>query len=58
MAGPLPNFHVANTSPLILLSYYFLKSLFPLCYLRPSQGKGPFGHSSQALTWLNTLSLA
>ena len=40
MAGPLPNFHVANTSPLILLSYYLLKSIFHLCYSRRNAGTG------------------
>ena len=40
MAGPLPNFHVANTSPPILLSYYLLKSIFHLCYSRPNEGAG------------------
>ena len=39
MSEPLPNIHVANASPLILLSYYLLKSIFHLCYLRP-KGRG------------------
>ena len=34
MAGPLPNFHIANASPPILLSYYLLKSIIHLCYPR------------------------
>ena len=38
MAGPLPNFHVANTSPPILLNYYLLKSIFHHCCPRPSWG--------------------
>lgn len=35
MAGPLSNLHIANTSPLIVLNYYLLKSKFHLCYPRP-----------------------
>ena len=41
MAGPLLNLHMANASPLILLSYYLLKSMFHLCYPRPNGGQGP-----------------
>jgi hypothetical protein len=33
IAGPLPNFHIGNASPLILLCYYLLKFIFHLCYL-------------------------
>ena len=40
MFGPLPDFHVANASPLILLNYYLLKSIFHLCYPRPIGGGG------------------
>ena len=42
MTGPLPNFHVANASPPIFLSYYLLKSIFHLCYPRPN-GEWPQG---------------
>jgi len=38
MVGPLPNFHVANASPPVLLSYYLLKFIFHVCYPRPSGG--------------------
>ena len=48
VAGPLSNLHAANTSPLILLSYYLLKSIFHLCYSRPSGAGEPLGH----LPWL------
>lgn len=45
MAGPLPNFHVANLSPLIFLSNYLLKSIFYPCCPRPSVwGWGCWGH--------------
>lgn len=54
MAGPLPNFHVANAFPPILLNYYLLKSIFHLYYPRPSQG-APWGCSSPAITWLCAL---
>ena len=50
MAGPLLNFYLGNTSPLILLSYYLLDSLFLLCYPRPSVGPlGPFFSDSYML---------
>ena len=50
MARPLPNPHVTNSSPLILLSYYLLDSLFLLCYPRPSVGPlGPFFSDSYML---------
>ena len=35
MAGPLPNFHIAPTSPPTPLNHCLLKSTFHLCYLRP-----------------------
>lgn len=38
-AGPLPNFHFANTSPPKFLTYYFLKSIFYPCYTRPNVGR-------------------
>ena len=31
MAGPFPNFHVACTSPPILLGCYLIKSIFHFC---------------------------
>lgn len=34
--GCAENFHIANTSPMILLSYYLLKSIFHLCNLGPN----------------------
>ena len=41
-AGPLPHFPEANTlSPLIFLSYYFLKFISHLCYPRSSRGVAP-----------------
>lgn len=47
MAGQLLNFHVANTSSLILLSYYLLKSMVHLCCSRPNVGQDP----GAALPW-------
>jgi hypothetical protein len=38
IAWSLANFHIVNTSPTILLSYYLLKFIFHLCYPRPSGG--------------------
>lgn len=35
MPGPLPNIHMANTSPPTFLSYYFLKSIFHSFALDP-----------------------
>jgi len=56
MVGLHPSFHMANTSPPILLSYYLLKSIFHLCYPRPNVcgdgGGGSWSHSSLALMWL------
>ena len=38
--GLLPNFHIANTSPLILPNYCLLKSISCLCNPRPNWGRG------------------
>ena len=47
MAGPLQDLHVANTSPLIFLSYYLLKSIFHFCCPRSNgDGGAPWGRSS------------
>lgn len=40
MARPLPNFHIANASPPILLNYYKRKSIFHFCYPRANGGGG------------------
>lgn len=50
MAWPLPNFHIANASPPILLNYYLLKSILHFCYPRANGGGGDWGCSSLALT--------
>lgn len=48
MTGPLPTFHVANSSPPILLNYYLLKSILYLFYPRLTK-EGP--HGAAFLTW-------
>jgi hypothetical protein len=48
MVRPLPNFYTANTSPPKLLSYYLLKSIFHLCYLRASWGWWVLGSLSSS----------
>jgi hypothetical protein len=49
MAGPLPIFHIANASPLILLNYYLLKFIF---HLYTQCGEESWDRCSPTLTWL------
>jgi hypothetical protein len=49
MSGPLPNYYIVSASPLILLSYYLLLSIFHLCYPSPSWGRGSWGCFFSAL---------
>lgn len=49
IAGPLPNFHIGNASPLILLCYYLLKFIFHLCYPR---SRWRWGLAGAVLFWL------
>jgi hypothetical protein len=51
MTGSLQNLHVANTSPLIFLSYYLLKIYIP-SLLPQIQSGASWGHFSLALTCL------
>lgn len=43
MTGPLPNHHIANACPPILLNYYLLISIFHLRYPRIQSGEGLLG---------------
>ena len=53
MAGLLPNFHVTNSFPPVLLNYYLTNSIFHLCYHRPKWQPGLGGWlAGSVLPWI------